>query len=55
MLAFGVRAVWVLYDAPRFAVYLRDGTMRSHGPKDEVDGGDVLPGFRMRVAQLVRP
>jgi hypothetical protein len=29
--------------------------MRSYGPDDEVDGGEVLPGFRMRVAELVRP
>lgn len=54
-LDFGCRAVWVLYPGPRLDVYAADGSVRAHGPDDEVDGGEVLPGFRKRVRDLVRP
>jgi Uma2 family endonuclease len=51
----GAGAVWVVYPAgPRLMAHLAGGTARHHGPDDEVDGGDVLPGFRMRVLDLVR-
>ncbi|HZR01428.1 MAG TPA: Uma2 family endonuclease [Chloroflexota bacterium] len=53
-LAFGCRAVWVLFDGPRLDVHLGDRMIRSYGPDDEVDGGDVLPGFRMKLRNLVR-
>jgi Uma2 family endonuclease len=46
-LRFGVRAVWVLYPGPRLDVYLGDGRVLTYGPDDGVDGGDVLPGFRI--------
>ena len=29
-----------------------DGLIRELGPDDELDGGEVLPGFRVRVADL---
>jgi hypothetical protein len=32
-----------------------DRTSRTYQADDEVDGGDVLPGFRMRLADLLRP
>jgi Uma2 family endonuclease len=54
-LGFGTRAVWVLYRGPRLDVHVPGNTMRTYGAEDEVDGGEVLPGFRMRVAELVRP
>jgi Uma2 family endonuclease len=54
-LDFGCRAAWVLYPGPRLDVHLPEGAIRTYGPDDEVDGGDVLPGFRMRLADLVRP
>lgn len=53
-LEFGCRAVWVLYPGPRLDVH-GPGGARSYGPDDEVDGGDVLPGFRMKLVDLVRP
>jgi Uma2 family endonuclease len=51
----GAGAVWVVYPAgPRLMAHLAGGAARHYGPLDEVDGGDVLPGFRMRVVDLVR-
>jgi Uma2 family endonuclease len=55
-LGFGVRAVWVVYPAgPRLQLNLPDGTARMLGPDDEVDGGEALPGFRMRLRDLLDP
>ncbi|HEV8635807.1 MAG TPA: Uma2 family endonuclease [Chloroflexota bacterium] len=52
-LGFGTKAVWVLYPGPRLVVHRPDGTARALGLDDEIDGGDVLPGFRMRLRDLV--
>lgn len=49
----GVRLVWVLW--PRFrsvSVYSADGSYRELGADDELDGGEVLPGFRVKVEKL---
>lgn len=54
-LDFGCRAVWVLFPGPRLDVHGPGGVARTFGPDDEVDGGDVLPGFRMPLRDLVRP
>jgi Uma2 family endonuclease len=54
-LGFGCRAVWVVYPGRRLDAYLADGTIRPHGPEDEVEGGDALPGFRMRLRDLLGP
>jgi Uma2 family endonuclease len=54
-LGFGVRAVWVVYPGPRLDSYLADGTVRTHDPADEVDGGGALPGFRSALRDLLRP
>ena len=52
----GARIVWVVYPSPvRLFVYRADGSIEQLGPDDVVDGGDVLPGFRMRVADLLYP
>jgi Uma2 family endonuclease len=52
----GARAVWVVHPSrPRLTIHFADGTARTCGRDDEVDGGDVLPGFRMRLADLLRP
>jgi Uma2 family endonuclease len=53
-LDFGCRAVWVLYGGPRVDAYGADGTVRAYGPDDELDGGAVLPGFRIRLRDLIR-
>ena len=52
----GARIVWVVYSSPvRLFVYRADGSVEQLGPDDVVDGADVLPGFRMRVADLLYP
>ncbi len=52
-LAAGARLVWVLWPKSRsLTVYTPDGQARELGPEQELDGGDVLPGFRVPVASL---
>jgi Uma2 family endonuclease len=49
----GTRLVWVVW--PKFSavsVYTRSGAYQNLGLQDELEGGDVLPGFRVRVAEL---
>ncbi|HEY3108758.1 MAG TPA: Uma2 family endonuclease [Chloroflexota bacterium] len=54
-LGAGARAVWVVYPVgPSLVLYRPDGTARRHGLEDEIDGGDAFPGFRARVADLLR-
>jgi Uma2 family endonuclease len=54
-LAGGAGAVWVVYpSAPSLTVFRSNGGARHHGPEDEVEGGEVLPGFGMRLADLLR-
>jgi Uma2 family endonuclease len=49
----GARLVWVLRPQRRTVAVHTPGTApRELGPNDELDGGDVLPGFRARVADL---
>ena len=52
-LAGGVLLVWV-FDPVRRTVRVRgaDGTDRVLTEDGELDGGDVLPGFRVRVSTL---
>ena len=50
----GVRLVWVIY--PRFGVvHIYDSfhQVRCIGREGELDGGDVLPGFRLSLASLL--
>jgi Uma2 family endonuclease len=48
----GVRQVWVVY--PRGVIYVHDSveSVRSIGPAGVLDGGDILPGFRLPLAEL---
>ena len=51
----GASLVWVVYpSAPSLTAYRSDRSARHHGPQDEVDGGEVLPGFSMRLIDLLR-
>jgi Uma2 family endonuclease len=52
-LRFGTQAVWVLYPGPRLMIHHPDGTARALGADDEIDGGAVLPGFRLRLRDLL--
>lgn len=52
-LAAGTRLVWVLWPTSRtMSVYEIGGVARELGPDDVLDGGDVLPGFAVRVTEL---
>ena len=52
-LAGGVRLVWVLWPTSRsVSVHAPGEPTRELGPADELDGGDLLPGFRVSVATL---
>ena len=54
-LQYGARVVWVLWPTTRsVSVRTPDGVARSLAEDDELDGGDVLPGFRIAVAELFR-
>lgn len=49
----GTRLVWVLWPKYRtVSVHTPGGVTRELGPDDELDGGDVLPGFRTRAGEL---
>src|SRR5581483_2418749 len=47
----GTRLLWLVYPGLRqVAVYAPGQPLRSLGPDDPLDGGDILPGFSCRVA-----
>lgn len=49
----GVRLVWVLWPDDRLVrVHTRGTPSRELSADDELDGGEVLPGFRVRVGEL---
>jgi Uma2 family endonuclease len=49
----GVRLVWVLYPRTRTAVVVHSLLEREElAGDDQIDGGDVLPGFSCRVADF---
>ena len=52
-LGVGVRLVWVVYpDQEEVYVYESPRVVRIFGREDTVDGGAVLPGFAMSVAEV---
>jgi Uma2 family endonuclease len=52
----GIRLVWVINPPTRSVLIRRaDGTVAEVGEKGELDGEDVLPGFRCRVVDLFGP
>lgn len=53
-LTHGVRLVWLLDpDTRTITVYTSLGASRMLAEDETLDGGDVLPGFRARVAELL--
>ena len=49
----GTRLVWVVYPDRRLvAEHFPDGTVHLRQAEDLLDGGDVLPGFRVPVSEL---
>lgn len=54
--AVGVRLVWVIYPVLQLAdVYEAADRVRVLGRADALDGGPVLPGFRLALADLFPP
>jgi Uma2 family endonuclease len=52
----GVPLIWVITPKTRSVlVYHADGTARRFGPEDELTGDPIIPGFRVRVADLFPP
>ncbi len=52
-LEMGTRLVWVLWPKTQtVTVHTVDEISRELASEDELDGGDVLPGFTVRVADL---
>jgi Uma2 family endonuclease len=50
----GVRLVWVIDPKLRTAAVHKSLTdVRRLGPEDSLDGEDVLPGFRCRLADVI--
>jgi len=50
----GVRQVWVVYPRQsKIYVYTSTTKVRVLAPGDELDGGDVLPGFRLSITELI--
>jgi Uma2 family endonuclease len=51
----GVRLVWVVHPTEQqIYIYESPTRVRILGPSDELDGGAVVPGFRVPVAALFR-
>ena len=49
----GAQSVWVLWPRRRsVSAHTPGGGTRELGPDEELDGGAVLPGFRVRVGEL---
>lgn len=49
----GVRLVWVLFpETRRMYIYESPERMRAIGVNDQLDGGDVLPGFSVRLGDI---
>jgi Uma2 family endonuclease len=52
-LASGTLLVWVLWPTTQsVSIFGQNGMRDELDPRGELDGGDVLPGFRVRVADL---
>lgn len=49
----GVRAVWLIHPGHRtVTIYYSDRVAHTLSEADTLDGGDVVPGFRLPVAQI---
>ena len=49
----GTRLVWVLWpDTRSVSIHRPDGSSSEIGPKATLDGGDILPRFKVTVGDL---
>ncbi len=51
-LQYGTRAVWVVYPTTRTVVVQTVAGAQTLNANDTLDGGDVLPGFTLRVSEI---
>jgi Uma2 family endonuclease len=51
----GVPLIWVVYPQTRLGRIVTDGHSRFLNEEETFDGGDVLPGFQVKVAALLPP
>lgn len=52
-LALGTRIVWLVFpDEQYIEVYLPDEDVKTVGIDGTLDGGDVLPGFTLSIAEI---
>jgi Uma2 family endonuclease len=52
-LAAGARLVWIIEPEDRSAVvYRADGTIEEYGADGVLNGGDLLPGFTLNLAEI---
>ncbi len=51
-LRYGVRQVWVVYPSSRTVVIHTSKDIRRLTVNDTLEGGDVLPGFSIRVSEI---
>jgi Uma2 family endonuclease len=50
----GVRLTWVIYpDTAEADVYRADGTVTHVGPREALDGEDVIPGFSLPLVDII--
>jgi Uma2 family endonuclease len=54
-LTAGVPLVWVVYPTARMAIVYRPGGAAWVSDQGELDGEDVIPGFRCRLADVLLP
>jgi Uma2 family endonuclease len=53
-LEHGVQQVWLVYPESReIVVHLPDSTARTYRLGEVIDGGDLLPGLTVNVAEVV--
>lgn len=53
-LTYGTRQVWVIYpDVQQVIVHHPDGETKTYGIQDSIEGGDLLPAFSVKVADIL--
>lgn len=51
-LRHGVRLIWVMYPSLKSIIVRKPGAMTELSGEDMLDGGDVLPGFKVKVSEI---
>jgi Uma2 family endonuclease len=51
-LKYGTRAVWLFFPKTRTAAVYTPTTYTPIEPDGEIDGGDILPGFKLRLVDV---